>query len=388
MPGSTIRLRLRRALSLVLAAAFAAVTGAAALAYLAPTRGQLHRVWLDGHQLDLNAGPSNDTLPVVSPDGTRVAFVSDRGERAQPPTNIVHLYLVGSDGHGLQRVSSALSDEQSLGGQVAWSPDGKRLVVAASARAANRIGLLASLSLITPGKPQRVIARAPIILSPEWSPGGRVIAFNTGDSRNNEVWAVTPAGKRIWRVKGRTLNDVWSATGQLAVLGRGSINVYDRRGRLRMSFIGRSFAWSQDGKRLASLVSNRVEVRSLSGRRLFQKRIPGLHTFYLGIFWVDGGHVVVPVGDELAQRSVSIDIANGRISNVSSRYWALRSPDSSHIAETVKAGRGVLLRVSRLDGSGAHTLVRRPNCPDLIESDVQWLPDGSSLVVDFRCQGR
>ena len=233
-----------------------------------------------------------------------------------------------------------------------------------------------------------MIARAPIILSPEWSPGGRVIAFNTGDSRNNEVWAVTPAGKRIWRVKGRTLNDVWSATGQLAVLGRGSINVYDRRGRLRMSFIGRSFAWSQDGKRLASLVSNRVEVRSLSGRRLFQKRIPGLHTFYLGIFWVDGGHVVVPVGDELAQRSVSIDIANGRISNVSSRYWALRSPDSSHIAETVKAGRGVLLRVSRLDGSGAHTLVRRPNCPDLIESDVQWLPDGSSLVVDFRCQGR
>jgi hypothetical protein len=42
--------------------------------------------------------------------------------------------------------------------------------------------------------------------------------------------------------------------------------------------------------------------------------------------------------------------------------------------------------VSRLDGSRVQTLARRAPCPDLIEGDIQWLPDSRSLVYDLKCE--
>jgi len=48
--------------------------------------------------------------------------------------------------------------------------------------------------------------------------------------------------------------------------------------------------------------------------------------------------------------------------------------------------RSVALGVSRLDGSHVQTLARRAQCPDLVEGDLQWLPDSRSLVYDLRCE--
>src|SRR3989442_1703014 len=256
-----------------------AVSATSVLAYFGSTPGEVYRVWLNGRRIDLTESPADDTFPVVSPDGRRVAFVSDPGERGGRRGRYAHLYLLRSDGRALRRISSALPTDQSLGGQLAWSPDGERLAVDAS-----MFGppgqLETGLYVIGPGRQQRLVARAPIILGPAWSPDGGVIAFNTGDPRNNQVWAVTPSGRRAWRVKGISLGSdgrgVWARTGRLAVLGRGraTVRVYDERGGLRMSFPGRSFAWSPDGKRLASVTSERVEVRALSGRLLFRKAVP------------------------------------------------------------------------------------------------------------------
>ena len=97
--------------------ATAAASGIVAFAYSGPTPGEVYRVWLDGRQIDVSRSGADDAFPVVSPDGRRVAFVSDRARGA------TNLYVVGTDGNGLDRVSSALPTGQSWLGQVAWSPD-------------------------------------------------------------------------------------------------------------------------------------------------------------------------------------------------------------------------------------------------------------------------
>src|SRR5438552_5745534 len=64
-------------------------------------------------------GEHNDSSPRWSPDGTQIAFLSDREKPAQ-------LWLMPSDG-GEARKLTALEDGEI--GAPAWAPDGRRLVL-------------------------------------------------------------------------------------------------------------------------------------------------------------------------------------------------------------------------------------------------------------------
>jgi len=367
----------------VLVAAAVVAVGAAgamvAFAYVGPTSGEVYRVWLDGRRVDVSRSGADDTFPVVSPDGRRVAFVSDRIGGA------LHLYVVGTDGNGLERVSSALQTDQSLLQQVAWSPDSKRLAVALPRGV---------LYVIGPDRRQRVVAaRPPILLTPAWSPDGRMIAFDIGTSRNPGTEVVSATGKRSWHVRGRRIGSGylvgwgWSATGRLAIRRGATIRVYDESGRLQMSFPGRSYAWSPEGAHLATVTSDRVEVHTLSGRLLFRTSVPELHrNQHNGLVWTDTNHLLIGGTGTSSVRAISVDIASGRIATGNNRYFGMLSPDRRLVAEVATIGRSVALRVSRLDGSRVQTLARRAPCPDLIEGDIQWLPDSRSLVYDLKCQ--
>jgi Tol biopolymer transport system component len=365
---------------LVAAAVVAAAAAGAmvAFAYVGPTPGEVYRVWLDGRQIDVSRSAADDTFPVVSPNGLRVAFVSDRAGGA------LHLYVVGTDGSGLERVSSALQTDQSLLQQVAWSPDSKRLAVALPGGV---------LYVIGPGRRQRVVAaRPPILLAPAWSPDGRMIAFDIGTSRDPGTEVVSATGRRSWQVRGRRIGSGyltgwgWSATGRLAIRRGANIRVYDENGRLLMSFPGRSYAWSPEGEQLATVTSDRVEVHTLSGRLLFRKSVPELHrNQHNGLVWADKNHVLIGGTGTSSVRAISVDIKSGRIATGNNRYFGTLSRDRRLVADVATIGRSVALRVSRLDGSQAQTLSRRAPCPDLIESDLQWLPDSRSLVYDLKC---
>src|SRR5205823_13176915 len=60
--------------------------------------------------------PALDYNAAFSPDGQRIAFVSERDGN-------VELYVVHRDGTGLKR----LTDNFALDDHPAWSPDGKRI---------------------------------------------------------------------------------------------------------------------------------------------------------------------------------------------------------------------------------------------------------------------
>lgn len=66
--------------------------------------------------IQLTDEEGDDTNPAWSPDGSRIAFVSDRGRRTG-------IFIINSDGTGLRRITSDASWDQ---GPV-WSPDGSEL---------------------------------------------------------------------------------------------------------------------------------------------------------------------------------------------------------------------------------------------------------------------
>jgi Tol biopolymer transport system component len=364
--------------------AFVTVGATVAFAHVGPPRGEVYRVWLDGRRINLTRSAADDTFPVVSPNGRHVAFISDRDG------GVLRLYIVGSDGRGLAQVSSALRTDQSLLRQVAWSPDGKRLAVGLSGGV---------LYVICPGRRQRAVAASPpILLAPAWSPDGRMIVFDVGTYRDPGTEVVSATGRRSWRVRGRRTGGGqlvgwgWTAIGRLAVVDgvRATISVYDEDGRLQLSFRGRSYAWSLDGKRLATVTSDRLEVRTLSGRLVFRKAVPGLErNQHNGLVWANKNLVLIGGTDGTStQPAISVDIASGRISAGNNRYFGTVSPDRKRVAEVANIRRGYALTVSRLDGSARRTLARLTPCRDLVEADVVWLPDGRSLVYDFKCQSR
>ena len=67
-----------------------------------------------------------ERFPAWSPDGTRLAFVSQRDDATRAT---VHLYVVNGDGSGLQRLTG--DAPRLILGPPAWSPDGARLAVIA-----------------------------------------------------------------------------------------------------------------------------------------------------------------------------------------------------------------------------------------------------------------
>ena len=66
-------------------------------------------------------GETKDSNPQWSPDGTQIAFVSDRGEKPQ-------LYLLPIDGGEAHQLTHM---KQGVGGDIAWSPDGKQIAFTA-----------------------------------------------------------------------------------------------------------------------------------------------------------------------------------------------------------------------------------------------------------------
>jgi dipeptidyl aminopeptidase/acylaminoacyl peptidase len=73
------------------------------------------RLWKFAHS------PKSDRMPRWAPDGTRLAFVSDRQERAQ-------IYLIPTDGGEAE----ALTEGEKAVASFEWSPDGKHIVFLAT----------------------------------------------------------------------------------------------------------------------------------------------------------------------------------------------------------------------------------------------------------------
>lgn len=213
-------------------------------------------------QTNLTRHSAADYAPAWSPDGRRLAFLSDRAD----PGRGADLYLMNADGGALTRVTSGAG----LAGPVEWSPDGQRLLARQTVNLTQRLfvvkvdGSGARVRTLDPAAFQELDLEA------HWSPDGQQVAALRSRAMRLRLHVLDAALNGIASVDESPSSDVvtfaWSPDGrriafiaaQRAGPARSALRIADPAGgppETVRQFEGltgfHGLAWSPDGRRLA-----------------------------------------------------------------------------------------------------------------------------------------
>jgi TolB protein len=203
----------------------------------------------------LTDNPADDRFPDWSPDGARIAFVSDRDSDADYNEEI---YVMNADGSGQTR----LTHNAAADAFPDWSPDGTRI-----AFVSDRDGNEEIYVMNADGSSQTRITDTPADeMFPDWSPDGTRIVYVLRHPAEEDVWVMNADGTGQTRLTSSPWSDGvprWSPDGtRIAFLfydedkGNGGIYTMNSDGSdvmLLAQSIGipMVFAWSPDGTRMA-----------------------------------------------------------------------------------------------------------------------------------------
>jgi Tol biopolymer transport system component len=402
-------------LVVVIAVFLSAVSGRAA----APSRivftadrapsvsGEIYRLDRSGHRVDLSNSPFQDSGPVVSQDGRRVAFFSDR-------SGALSVWEVGIDGRGLVQVGPSLAPPDMSGsGQftwwgdyigccsvpLAWQPHGSRLAVIDSPAG----GGLPTLYILRQGAEPKKIFTGDVLENPGWSPDGKVL-LAWDDLREGVARAFLPSGRRLWSIGGAEKWS-WSPHGLLALSVRtgtgrrvtwSGLRVYDEQRQLRFAVHGSDPAapgWSPDGHLLAALFDHKLEVLTAAGRLVLRTQISGTPDCR-NVVWASETRVIVGGSlllNDSKCRVVGIDIRSGSRSPASSLWFETRSPNGKLAAVASQHGDRMAIGVAKTDNGArttyAHFQACRPGLSPLPVTFLQFAGRSRSLVYASYCPG-
>ena len=192
----------------------------------------------------LTDDPGVDLFPVYSPDGSRIAFTSDRA-------GTVDIWVMDADGSNPTRVTEFEND--SLDDyHPTWSPDGSKIAFVRGQVPPGGNGKLWVID--ADGSNGHVLMETPLAFFPAWSPDGTRIAFDTGDWPNVRVEVLELATGDVTDVIAAHLPR-WSPDGsQLLVSvieGSGGFGIVDLDAPNRLEILratGWAAAWSPDGE--------------------------------------------------------------------------------------------------------------------------------------------
>lgn len=138
----------------------------------------------------------NDSDPQWSPDGTRIAFVSNRTGKEYEENRNTDVWVISAEGGKLTKIS----DHDEADNQPRWSPDGKWIAFTGEIhdRDHPKIFLAASNG----GSPSTLAANG-LDLIPgglEWSDDGKSLYFETGVKGENQLFRVDVPAKSVTQV--------------------------------------------------------------------------------------------------------------------------------------------------------------------------------------------
>lgn len=168
-----------------------------------------------GNRTNLTNHPAGDISPVWSPDGTKIAFSSNRDGNWE-------IYVMNADGTGQRR----LTDNQAVDSEPAWSPDGDRVIFVSMPAGSS------SAEIYTVDVSNKNLTRLTNNIwwdfSPAWSPDGNQIAFvSERDGGNAELYLMDKNGgnaRRLTESVEPDSNPAWSPDGALIAFDRGEGN--------------------------------------------------------------------------------------------------------------------------------------------------------------------
>jgi len=310
--------------------------------------------------------PKQVLQPAWSPDGRRLAFVSNLGSDAS--SGGYEIYLVDGDGHGLKRLTRNTIDERDP----AWSPDGSRLLFL------DDFALIGLGQYENPprsdvhtigadGSGERNLTRnSAHDTHAEWSPDGKRIAFISNRTGDFEIYVMRADGtnvKQLTHRQGRDGRPRWSPDSRtIAFVGkpRGNFDLYvmepdgsQLRRLTRDPRRDRDPAWSPDGSMLAFERGGAIYVIGLDGGGERRLTVPG--TVAERPQWSPAGDRILYLQDF---RLRSVRLRDGATTLVagdgSEPHWA---PDGRRIAFVTGMQSYAALAVSRPDGTRRRSIV-------------------------------
>ena len=212
---------------------------------------------LDGSDVRrLTENESLETNPVWSPDGTRIAFLSDRGNSV----GRFRLYTMAADGSDVRSVAPSL---RASGDPPVWSPNGELLAFYALEEPDSEDGGYKSV-LYTIRSDGSELARLSEMVAtrqapdlPAWSPDGSRIAFTHRQEDGRSIYIVDYDGDNPRKlIDARTGAPYWSPDGsEILYFSNGLLSAVPIDGSevrvLAETDRGGTLAWSPDGSRIA-----------------------------------------------------------------------------------------------------------------------------------------
>jgi Tol biopolymer transport system component/DNA-binding winged helix-turn-helix (wHTH) protein len=131
--------------------------------------------------LQVAASKGSNRAPELSPDGTKIAFESDR-------TGTMEIWTCKKDGSDLIRLTN--SDGAQYPGPLRWSPDGQQIAFDSALGEHNAIFVMNAEG----GLPRPVTREAFDALNPSWSRDGKWIYFSSIRSGEWQIWKMPSAG--------------------------------------------------------------------------------------------------------------------------------------------------------------------------------------------------
>jgi Tol biopolymer transport system component len=328
--------------------------------------GEIYSARVDGAGFrDITRDPAADSNASLSPDGTQLAFWSDRsGESA--------VYLARPDGTQLRKVRGDLDTGGQAPGPLSWSPDSSSLLVAVP-RPHGGGSVRNELDVIDArrARARRLISDG--CFTPQWSRDGQLIAC----SQAGEVVVLDTHGARRLRCAGG--EPMWSSNGLLAVANGGAF-IYDAQGTRVAHFAGHPRAWSPDGTLLAVERGGSLKVVGADGsnpRTLVRRLVPGSQRLIPDVveFTPDGLSIVY---DATGGGPRLVDVTGGpSVKLPGSGSW---SADSTRYAFVLDRADGAQIRVGNRTGRGSRLLALLPAGSQV--ERLLWAQDGRSVLYD------
>jgi Tol biopolymer transport system component len=204
-------------------------------------------------QTRLTANSSQNGHPSWSPDGTKIAFASDRDD-----ANVFEIYVMNADGSEQTR----LTDDPAFDGLPSWSPDGTKIAFQRG------FGEIYVMNADDGSGVTRLTDNTDIDETPSWSPDGTKIAFASNRDHNWEIYVMNADdGSEQTNISNNPANDLhpsWSPDGTKIAFdsdrdGNGNTEIYsmnadDGSEQTRLTDNTRLDeipSWSPDGTKIA-----------------------------------------------------------------------------------------------------------------------------------------